>query len=113
MDDDNKSHGGSLSDMNTELWERTQQSFSNHIGNPVRNAYGTLTNSDWSEVASSVADNLASQGRDYVNKSIDTIANNVDSAIQTGVNNITNMASSYVDNAVGKVYDKIKDKICI
>ena len=110
MDDDNKSHGGSLSDMNTELWERTQQSFSNHIGNPVRNAYGALTNADWSEVASSVADNLASQGRDYVNKSLDTIANNVDSAIQTGVNNITNMASSYVDNAVGKVYDKINNK---
>ena len=108
--DDNKSLGGSLSDVTTGLWDKAQESVSNHIITPATNIYNGITSIDWSEVAGSVSDNLVSQGQDFVNSSINTISSNVDSAIKTGVDNLTGMATSQVDKVVGKVYDKINNK---
>lgn len=110
MDDENKLPGGSLSDVTTDAYNKIQDSVRNNITNPISNVYSGITNTDWSEVASGVKDNLYASGADFVNNAIGTVSENIDNAIKTGVNNVTGMVDNYVNNAVSRVTEKINNK---
>ena len=107
---DDKSTGGSLSDVNTSAYAKIQESFSKEISDPISNVYSGITNTDWSEVAGTVSENLYTGGKDFVNSAIDNITSNIDSALKTGKGNIGNLADGAIGKITGKVSDRINNK---
>ena len=106
-DDNQKSAGGSVSDVATAQFEKNKNTLKETYESYKNRAESTFGPGRLNEVW----ENAKEIPGNFVNNAIGNIGNAVDSAIRTGSSNIEGLIQGRINSVVGGVEEKINNKI--